>query len=179
MSNVFTASVNNQKQFILPVTNLLPNGGLGLALANSNTIQNWGSIVIPQQIKDFGFDYISFSSLSSSTTGDTSVCVVNINYTLPAVMDSKLITLPNQTEIDIIYGQYRVEIRPVNGELLPIDLRSIYSISLPKTGYSSYSTVTNITLWKSFFTSDANNSLTFLKDNLLFAGTNTDQPPPQ
>ena len=173
MSNVFTSSVNNQKQFILPVTNLLPKNSLGGALANSATAQGWGIIIIPDAIKNNDYDYISFSALSSTTTGDSAVCVVNIEYLLPAIMDNTISVLPNGDDIPLTGGRYKVEIRPPNGMLLPIDIKSIHAISIPPTGYSTYATVTNITLWKTFFTSDANNSKTFLKDGLLYQGVNT------
>lgn len=172
MSNVFTASVNNQKQFILPVTNLLPNNTLGGALANTTSSQGWSTIVIPDAIKKNNYDYISFSALTNVSTGDMSVCVVNIEYLLPAVMNNTIVMLPN-TDVQLTGGRYKVEIRPPNGMLLPIDIKSIYAISLPATGYSTYAAVTNITLWKTFFTSDANNSTTFVKDGLLYQGVNT------
>jgi hypothetical protein len=173
MSNVFTAAVNGQKQFILPVTNLLPKNSLGGALANSATAQSWGTIIIPDAIKNNDYDYISFSALSSTTTGDSAVCVVNIEYLLPAEMANTISVLPNGTDIELTGGRYKVEIRPTNGMLLPIDIKSIHAISIPATGYSTYAAVTNITLWKTFFTSDANNSKTFLKDGLLYQGVNT------
>lgn len=172
MSNVFTATVNNQKQFILPVTNLLPNSTLGGALANTTSSQGWSQIVIPDAIKKNDYDYISFSALTNVSTGDMSVCVVNIEYLLPAVMNNTIVMLPN-TDVQLTGGRYKVEIRPPNGMLLPIDIKSIHAISLPATGYSTYATVTNITLWKTFFTSDANNSTTFVKDGLLYQGVNT------
>lgn len=172
MSNVFTASVNNQKQFILPVTNLLPKNSLGGALANTTSSQVWSTIVIPDEIKNNNYDYISFSALSNATAGDMSVCVVNIEYLLPAVMNNIIVMLPN-TDVHLTGGRYKVEIRPPNGMLLPIDIKSIHAISLPATGYTNYADVTNITLWKTFFTSDANNSTTFVKDGLLYQGVNT------
>ena len=172
MSNVFTASVNNHKQFVLPVTNLLPNSTLGGALANTTSSQGWSTIVIPDAIKKNDYDYISFSALSSTSTGDMSVCVVNIEYLLPSIMANTIVMLPN-TSVQLTSGRYKVEIRPPNGMLLPIDIKSLYAISLPSTGYSTYAAVTNITLWKTFFTSDANNSTTFIKDGLLYQGVNT------
>lgn len=129
MSNVFTASVNNQKQFILPVTNLLPKNSLGGALANSTTAQGWGIIIIPDAIKNNNYDYISFSALSSSSAGDESVCVVNIEYLLPAEMANTISVLPDGTDIPLTGGRYKVEIRPPNGMLLPIDIK-VYTLYL-------------------------------------------------
>ena len=174
MSNVFTASVNNQKQFILPVTNLLPQGGTGLA--NTTTAQTWGTIIIPDEIKNNNYDYISFSCSSSTATGEPSVCVVNLEYLLPTGMANTL-TVIGGTDIGLASGRYKVEIRPQNGQLLPIDIKCLYAISRPSTGYSTYTQVTNITLWKTFFTSDANNSSTFIKDGLLYQGVNQNFAP--
>lgn len=175
MSNVFTATVNNQKQFILPVTNLLPQGGA--ILNNTSTATSWSPIIIPDAIKNNNYDYISFSSMSSSTTGEPPVCVVNLEYELPAVMANRLFVLGLADSILLSSGRYKVEIRPRNGELLPIDIKCLYSISRPVNGYVSFAHVTNITLWKSFFTSDANNSSTFLQDNLLYQGVNLNTAP--
>ena len=173
MSNVFVASVNNQKQFILPVTNLLPQSG-GI-LNNTSTATSWSPIIIPDAIKNNNYDYISFSSMSSSTTGEPPVCVVNLEYELPAVMAGYLDVIGSASPH--YYGRYKVEIRPRNGELLPIDIKCLYSISRPQNGYVSFAHVTNITLWKSFFTSDANNKNTFLQDNLLYQGVNLNTAP--
>lgn len=175
MSNVFTASVNNQKQFILPVTNLLPQNGN--FLANSSSPQTWSSIIIPNAIKNNNYDYISFSSMSTSITGEPPVCVVNLEYELPAVMANRLFVIGVTDSILFANGRYKVEIRPRNGELLPIDIKCLYSISRPTTVYNSYAQVTNITLWKSFFTSDDNNKNTFLQDNLLYQGVNLNTAP--
>lgn len=179
MSNVFTAYVNNQKQFILPVTNLLPQGGS--ILANSTAQQSWSTIIIPDEIKNNNYDYISFSSTNSSAatgaaTGDSSVCVVNLEYSLPSIMDNT-ITVIEGNDIGLQGGRFKVEIRPRNGELLPIDIKCLYAISRTSIGYSTYAQVTNITLWKTFFTSDANNTSTFLKDNLLYQGVNSNFAP--
>ena len=86
-----------------------------------------------------------------------------------------LTVLPNLTDITLAGNPatYNVEIRPQNGALLPIDLKCVYAIGPAKTGYAAQTQVTNITLWKTFFTSDANNSSTFLKDGLLYQGVNT------
>jgi len=176
MSNVFTASVNNQKQFILPVTNLLPKNSGGGALANSSTSQAWTKIIIPEAVKQFDYDYISFSALTNAVANDIGVCVVNIEYQLPAAMADMIEMLPNNADVTLTDSIYKVEIRTINGMLLPIDLKSIYAISLPSSGYTAYATVTNITLWKTFFTSDANNSKTFLKDGLLYQGVNQNNP---
>jgi hypothetical protein len=175
MSNVFTASVNNQKQFILPVTNLLPQGGT--VLANTGTAQSWTQIIIPDAIKNNNYDYISFSSTSSTATGDSSVCVVNIEYLLPSGMANTLSVLPSGADIGLAGGRYKVEIRPPNGMLLPIDIKSIHAISPPAAGYSTYAQVTNITLWKTFFTSETTNSSTFIKDDLLYQGVNANFAP--
>jgi hypothetical protein len=175
MSNVFTASVNNQKQFILPVTNLLPQGGT--VLANTGTAQSWTQIIIPDAIKNNNYDYISFSSTSSTATGDSSICVVNIEYLLPSGMATVLSVLPSGSDITLVGGRYKVEIRPQNGQLLPIDIKCLYAISPPASGYSSYAQVTNITLWKTFFTSDTTNSSTFIKDDLLYQGVNLNVAP--
>lgn len=174
MSNVFTAAVNSQKQFILPVTNLLPQGGI--ILANTTTAQTWSTIVIPDEIKNNNYDYISFSSSSSTATGEPSVCVVNLEYQLPAIMNNTL-TVIGGTDIGLSGGRYKVEIRPQNGQLLPIDIKCLYAISRPSSGYSTYTQVTNITLWKTFFTSDADNSSTFIKDDLLYQGVNANFVP--
>ena len=174
MSNVFTASVNNQKQFILPVTNLLPQGGTSLGTTTSS--QTWLAIILPDAVRNGNYDYISFSTSSAAgNLFDTSVCPVNIVYQLPAVEASVLTVLPNLTDITLAGNPatYNVEIRPQNGALLPIDLKCVYAIGPAKTGYAAQTQVTNITLWKTFFTSDANNSSTFLKDGLLYQGVNT------
>ena len=182
MSNVFTASINNQKQFILPVTNLLPQDFAGLA--NTTSPQTWTAIVIPDAIRNGGYDYISFScspasSVNTSSVISTPVCVVNIMYQLPAIEAGVLTVLPNLTDITLTGNPatYEVEIRPKNGELLPIDLKCVYAIKQGRGVYSTQTQVTNITLWKTFFTSDANNSSTFLKDGLLYQGVNSNSAP--
>jgi len=182
MSNVFTASINNQKQFILPVTNLLPQDFAGLA--NTTSAQTWTAITLPDAIRNGGYDYISFScspasSVNTSSIISTPVCVVNIVYQLPAIEAGVLTVLPNLTDITLTGSPatYEVEIRPKNGELLPIDLKCVYAIKQGRGVYSTQTQVTNITLWKTFFTSDANNSSTFLKDGLLYQGVNSNSAP--
>lgn len=208
MSDVLSAAVNNEKFYILPVCNLPTHfplllndaqdaeargfriGGGGQANNVNSTLNNLTTLVIPQYLKEQNIDYVSFSAtaaLEGTTNYDISpTLVVNINYELVdginPFINGNGISYTFQNE-----GYYSTQIKVKNGELISLDLKSIYSIQdIIQTVVSASSSADrinkavpyNITLWKKFIKSDNNNALTFLQSGKLTVGYNLITPPP-
>lgn len=180
------AVVQNEYFYILPICNLLPynsnttTGTVGGVTGNTTTLYSTTtlSITIPDYIKALDTDYISFgANPAGSTAIPSNLVVVQIVYDTGSnnfnVINAAGTSVNLQTD-----SEYIVEIRVRNGELLPIDIKSIKRI---QTSSSSASTTwlaapTNITLWKRFINSKGDNIKSFMVDNKLPSGPNTLQP---
>jgi hypothetical protein len=173
------AKVQNEYFYILPVCNLLPYVSTvnvaGGVTGNSTTLYSTPlDITIPDYIKALDIDYISFGANPGSTTQlPSNVVVAQIVYDTGSnnfnVINSAGTSVNLATD-----SEYRVEIRVINGELLPIDIKSIKKITTSGSGASStwIAAPTNITLWKRFVRSGVENKNSFVQDGKLPLGPN-------
>lgn len=179
MSDLFNASIVNEYSYILPICNLLPynsgasTGGVVGNVSGTNPLSV--AITIPSYVKDLNIDYVSFGANPEQTVVlPSQLCVVQIVYDTE---DSSGFLVKNFSEASVALAtstEYAVEIRVRNGDLIPLDIKSIKSI---KASTSSASTInlatpTNITLWKRFIKSSSSNKATFMVDNKLPSGPN-------
>jgi hypothetical protein len=203
MSDYLSALVRSEEFYILPVCNLPTHnqaiadpsydaesrgfrpGGGGAANSLNSTLNNLNTFIIPDYLKNLNIDYISFSNTCelSPLNYDQSPClVVDIRYKLvdgvnPFISgDGTSYNFPSISQ-DI----YRTQIKVKNGELIKIDLKSLYSITdivvTTVTQTSSADRINkaipyNITLWKKFLKSNDNNALSFLISGSLCQGYN-------
>jgi hypothetical protein len=180
MSNYLNAVVNNEFFYLLPVCNLLPynsnTSGVGGISGNTSTLYNTTalSITIPDYIKSLDTDYISFGASPNTTTQlPSNVVVAQIVYDTGS--DNFNVKNYSGTTVNLSTdSEYIVEIRVKNGELLPIDIKSIKRIQTSTSGASSswIAAPTNITLWKRFIKSSSTNKDTFVQDGKLPSGPN-------
>lgn len=186
MSNYFTAVVNNQYFYTLPICNLMPqNSGssVGGVIGNVASTNNFpsGGIVIPDYIKKLDIDYISFgANPAGSTILPSQLVVCQIVYDTGVLSSSPFYVInASGTSVSLTdTTEYDVEIRVRNGELLPIDIKSIkrIQVSTSSSDTSRLAYPTNITLWKRFLKSDSNNIKSFMVDNKLPSGSNPTTP---
>lgn len=174
MSNYFSAVINNEYFYLLPICNLKPTSSSDVLGNVSGTNPLATSITIPDYIKKLDTDYISFgSSPASNTQLPSLVTVCQIVYDTGAgsfqVVNSagSLVNLATPSE-------YIVEIRVPTCELLPIDIKSIKRIqaSASSADTNRVAAPTNITLWKRFLKSDATNKNQYMVDGKLPVGPN-------
>jgi len=182
MSNYLNAVVNNQFFYVLPICNLMPqNSGtsVGGVVGNVAGVNNFpvGGIVIPDYIKNLNPDYISFGANPAGTTvlpSQLVVCQIVYDTGVPISSPFYVINASGNSVSLVDTTEYDVEIRVRNGELLPIDIKSIKRIQVSTTSSDTNRLAypTNITLWKRFIKSDATNKDLYMKDNILPAGGN-------
>jgi len=179
MSDLFSASVNNEYFYILPICNLLPynsgasTGGVVGNVAGTNPLST--AITIENYIKNLDIDFISFgSNPAGAAVLPTQLCVVQIVYDTGDNTDFQVINASGTSVSLSTDSEYVVEIRVRNGELLPIDIKNIKRIqaSTSSASTNSLATPTNITLWKRFIKSSSTNKNTYMVDNKLPAGPN-------
>jgi len=211
MSDVLAAEVNNEKFYILPVCNLpthlqtffsqlndlavdaeprgfRPGVGGQSNLINS-VFNNLNYLVIPQYLKEQNIDYVSFSAnpehAFTNSYDSSPTLVVNIVYELIDGINP-FTNLQGASYNFVNEGYYNTQIKVKNGELIPLDLKSIYAIAdiFEQIFHSNNSADRinkavpyNITLWKKFIKSDNNNALTFLQSGKLTVGYNLMVPP--
>jgi hypothetical protein len=179
MSNYFNALVNNEFFYILPICNLLPYNslttGIGSITGNNTTLYSTAlNITIPDYVKNLDIDYISFGANPGSTTQlPSNVVVAQIVYDTGS-SNFNVINYSGTSVNLSTDSEYIVEIRVPNGELLPIDIKSIKRIQTSTSGASStwIAAPTNITLWKRFIKSSSTNKDTFVIDGKLPSGPN-------
>lgn len=178
MSDLFSASVNNEYFYILPICNLLPynsgasTGGVVGNVAGTNPLST--TITIPDYIKNLEIDFISFgSNPAGAAVLPSQLCVAQLVYST-GDNDFKVYNSSGTLVSLSTASEYIVEIRVRNGELLPIDIKNITRIqaSTSSASTNSLATPTNITLWKRFIKSSATNKNTYMVDNKLPAGPN-------
>jgi hypothetical protein len=127
MSDLFSASVNNEYFYILPICNLLPynsgssTGGVVGNVAGTNPLSS--AITIPDYIKNLDIDFISFgANPAGAAVLPSQLCVVQIVYDTGDNVDFQVINSSNNSVSLSTDSEYIVEIRVRNGELLPIDI---------------------------------------------------------
>ena len=178
MSDLFSASVNNEYFYILPICNLLPynsgssTGGVVGNVAGTNPLST--TITIPDYIKNLEIDFISFgANPSGAAVLPSQLCVAQLVYST-GDNDFKVYNSSGTLVSLSTASEYIVEIRVRNGELLPIDIKNITRIqaSTSSASTNNLATPTNITLWKRFIKSSATNKNTYMVDNKLPAGPN-------
>lgn len=203
MSDYLNSLVRSQEFYILPVCNLPTHdqlmvdlsydaeargfrpGGGGTANNLNSTVNNLNPLFIVDYLKNLNIDYISFSNTCelSPQNYDQSPClVVDIRYQLidginPFISgDGTSYNFPSSFQ-DI----YRTQIKVKNGELIKIDLKSLYAITdIVVTEVSQTNSADrinkaipyNITLWKKFLKSSYNNASSFLINGSLTQGYN-------
>lgn len=179
MSDLFSASVNNEYFYILPICNLLPynsgasTGGIVGNVAGTNPLST--AITIPDYIKNLDIDFISFgANPAGATVLPSQLCVVQIVYDTNGDSDFQVKNSLGNSVSLFTDSDYIVEIRVRNGELLPIDIKNIKRIQASTSSASTnyLATPTNITLWKRFIKSSSTNKNTYMVDNKLPAGPN-------
>ena len=178
MSDLFSASVNNEYFYILPICNLLPynsgssTGGVVGNVAGTNPLST--TITIPDYIKNLEIDFISFgANPAGAAVLPSQLCVAQLVYST-GDNDFKVYNSSGTLVSLSTASEYIVEIRVRNGELLPIDIKNITRIqaSTSSASTNNLATPTNITLWKRFIKSSATNKNTYMVDNKLPAGPN-------
>ena len=183
MSNYFSAVVNNQFFYILPICNLMPQnsgsttGGIIGNVAGTNNFPTNG-ITIPDYIKALDTDYISFGATPASATALPSqlvVCQIVYDTGVPVGGNFSVINAAGNTVSLLNDNEYIVEIRVRNGELLPLDIKSIkrIQVSTSSSDTNRLAYPTNITLWKRFIKSDSTNKNTYMVDGKLPIGGNS------
>ena len=179
MSDLFSASVNNEYFYILPICNLLPynsgssTGGVVGNVAGTNPLST--TITIPDYIKNLEIDFISFgANPAGAAVLPSQLCVLQIVYDTGDNVDFQVYNSANNLVSLSTDSEYIVEIRVRNGELLPIDIKNIKRIqaSTSSASTNNLATPTNITLWKRFIKSASTNKNTYMVDNKLPAGPN-------
>lgn len=182
MSNYFSAVVNNQFFYVLPICNLMPQNsgsGVGGVVGNVAATNNFpvGGITIPQYIKNLDTDYISFGANPAGNTvlpSQLVVCQIVYDTGIPVGGNFTVINAAGNTVSLASNNEYIVEIRVRNGELLPIDIKSIkrIQISTSSADTNRLAYPTNITLWKRFIKSDSTNLNNIMVSDKLPIGAN-------
>jgi hypothetical protein len=158
----------------------------GLSAQYNDNIETY---IIPDYIKKLDIDYISFGvtangSVANPLNNESYIITCNLIYELVNGINpfyDGIGSSFNFAEDNL----YRTQIKVPNGKLIPIDLKSVYAIEdiayllnedLPAPTSSpdknNKARPYNITLWKKFFKSTANNRFSFIADGKLPVGLN-------
>lgn len=174
MSNYLSASINNEYFYVLPICNLKPSSSSDVLGNTAGTNPLATSITIPDYIKNLNTDYISFGSSPSLTTQIPSIVTVCQIVYDTGVISFQAVNSSNELVNLQTPDEYIVEIRVPNGELMPIDIKSIKRIqaSTSSADTNRIAAPTNITLWKKFIKSDATNKNDYIRDGKLPLGPN-------
>ena len=152
-------------------------GGIIGNTAGTNNFPS-GGITIPDYIKNLNTDYISCGCTPALTTQLPSqlvVCQIVYDTGVPVGGNFDVINASGNTVSLVTDNEYMVEIRVRNGELLPLDIKSIkrIQVSTSSSDTNRLAYPTNITLWKRFIKSDSTNKNTFMVDGKLPIGGNS------